>query len=153
MTMNQQAGPMTGIPSTGGSPAAPEPGKSRRGSALYAPQALWTAAHEHLPVTFVIVNNRSYDILKNFMKSQHHFASVRAGRFIGMDLDEPPIDFLALAAPGACRHVVSSAPAKSRRPSNTASPRACRTSSNSRSARPEWEPAGAHARVARRMAA
>ncbi|WP_186056729.1 thiamine pyrophosphate-dependent enzyme [Burkholderia gladioli] len=98
MTMNQQAGPMTGIPSTGGSPAAPEPGKSRRGSALYAPQALWTAAHEHLPVTFVIVNNRSYDILKNFMKSQHHFASVRAGRFIGMDLDEPPIDFLALAA-------------------------------------------------------
>ncbi len=68
------------------------------GSALYAPQALWTAAHERLPVTFVIVNNRSYDILKNFMKSQHHFASVRAGRFIGMDLDEPPIDFLALAA-------------------------------------------------------
>lgn len=68
------------------------------GSALYAPQALWTAAHERLPVTFVIVNNRSYDILRNFMKSQHHFASVRAGRFIGMDLDEPPIDFLALAA-------------------------------------------------------
>ncbi|MBJ9661881.1 thiamine pyrophosphate-dependent enzyme [Burkholderia gladioli] len=102
MTMNQQAGPMTGIPSTGGSPAAPEPGKSRRGSALYAPQALWTAAHERLPVTFVIVNNRSYDILKNFMKSQHHFASVRAGRFIGMDLDEPPIDFLAPAGT-SCR--------------------------------------------------
>ncbi len=32
MTVNQQAGPMTGIPSTGGSPAAPEPGKSRRGA-------------------------------------------------------------------------------------------------------------------------
>ena len=28
------------------------------GAALYSPQALWTAAHEALPVTFVVMNNR-----------------------------------------------------------------------------------------------
>ncbi|OXJ06797.1 thiamine pyrophosphate-binding protein [Burkholderia sp. AU6039] len=67
------------------------------GSALYAPQALWTAAHERLPVTFVVLNNREYNILKKFMKSQSHFASARTSRFIGMELDDPPIDFIALA--------------------------------------------------------
>src|SRR5437763_8302035 len=33
------------------------------GSAMYTSQALWTAAHERIPVTFVILNNRSYRIL------------------------------------------------------------------------------------------
>lgn len=68
------------------------------GSALYAPQALWTAAHERLPITFVIVNNSEYNILKNFMKSQSHFASARTNQFIGMEIDDPRVDFLALAA-------------------------------------------------------
>ena len=68
------------------------------GAALYSPPALWTAAYEKLPVTFVVVNNREYNILKNFMKAQPHYASVRANRFIAMDLAEPTIDFLALAA-------------------------------------------------------
>ncbi|RQU32780.1 thiamine pyrophosphate-binding protein [Burkholderia cenocepacia] len=67
------------------------------GSALYAPQALWTAAHECLPVTFVVVNNQEYNILKKYMKSQTHFVSAHADRFVGMDLKDPPIDFLALA--------------------------------------------------------
>ena len=40
------------------------------GASLYSPQSLWTAAHEKLPVTFVVMNNREYNILKNFMKSQ-----------------------------------------------------------------------------------
>jgi benzoylformate decarboxylase len=40
------------------------------GAALYSPQALWTAAYEKLPVIFVVVNNREYNILKNFMKAQ-----------------------------------------------------------------------------------
>ena len=60
--------------------------------------ALWTGAREKLPVTFVVLNNREYNILKNFMKTQPHYASVRANRFIAMDLVEPSIDFLALAA-------------------------------------------------------
>jgi len=68
------------------------------GAALYSPQALWTAAHEHLPVTFVVINNRAYNILKQFLQSQPHSASVRAHRFIAMDIVAPAIDFLALAA-------------------------------------------------------
>ena len=68
------------------------------GAALYSPQALWTAAHERLPVTFVVINNREYNILKKFMRSQPHYASVRANRFIAMDIIDPAIDFLALAA-------------------------------------------------------
>jgi benzoylformate decarboxylase len=68
------------------------------GAALYSPQALWTAAHERLPVTFVVINNREYNILKRFMRSQPHYASTRANRFIGMDILDPVIDFLALAA-------------------------------------------------------
>ncbi|KAB0678840.1 thiamine pyrophosphate-binding protein [Aureimonas leprariae] len=68
------------------------------GAAMYAPQALWTAAHERLPVTFVVLNNREYNILKNFMKGQTHYLSARANSFIAMDLVDPPIDFQALAA-------------------------------------------------------
>ena len=67
------------------------------GAALYSPQALWTAAHERLPVTFLVINNREYNILKRFMRSQPHYASTRANRFIGMDIVDPAIDFLALA--------------------------------------------------------
>ncbi|GJD80993.1 thiamine pyrophosphate-binding protein [Methylobacterium gregans] len=68
------------------------------GAAMYSPQALWTAAHEGLPITFVVINNAEYNILKRFMKSQTHYASVRANRFIAMDLVDPRIDFPALAA-------------------------------------------------------
>jgi benzoylformate decarboxylase len=67
------------------------------GAALYSPQALWTAAHEKLPVTFVVMNNREYNILKNFMKGQADYASHRQNRFIAMDLDDPPIDYQAMA--------------------------------------------------------
>ena len=34
------------------------------GSALYGIQALWSAAHHRIPVTFVIANNAQYQILK-----------------------------------------------------------------------------------------
>jgi benzoylformate decarboxylase len=66
------------------------------GSAMYSPQALWTAAAEQLPVVFAVVNNRQYKILKGYLQGMGG-ASVRTGRFIGMDLDDPPVDFLALA--------------------------------------------------------
>ena len=68
------------------------------GAALYSPQALWTAAYEKLPVTFVIMNNREYNILKNFMKAQPHYLSTRANRYIAMEITDPPIDFMAMAA-------------------------------------------------------
>ncbi|MGR8919316.1 MAG: thiamine pyrophosphate-binding protein [Gammaproteobacteria bacterium] len=68
------------------------------GAAMYSPQALWTAANEDLPVTFIVINNREYNVLKNFMRSQPHYLSARTGEFIGMDIATPPIDFIALAS-------------------------------------------------------
>jgi benzoylformate decarboxylase len=80
------------------------------GAALYSPQALWTAAHEKLPVTFVVVNNGEYNILKKFMRSKPHYASARANRFIALDITNPAIDFLALAASmGVCAQRVDRA--------------------------------------------
>ncbi len=67
------------------------------GAAMYSPQALWTAANEDLPVTFIVINNREYNVLKNFMRSQPHYVSAQTGQFIGMDITTPAIDFIALA--------------------------------------------------------
>ncbi len=67
------------------------------GAALYSPQALWTAAHEALPVTFVVMNNREYNVLKDFMKSQTDYLSARSNRFIAMDIENPAIDYVALS--------------------------------------------------------
>jgi benzoylformate decarboxylase len=66
------------------------------GSAMYSPQALWTAVAQQLPVVFAVVNNRQYLILKNYLRGMKGEA-VRTGRFVGMDLDRPPVDFVALA--------------------------------------------------------
>jgi benzoylformate decarboxylase len=66
------------------------------GSAMYSPQALWTAAAEQLPVVFAVVNNRQYKILKGYLQGMGG-AAARTGRYIGMDLDDPPIDFASLA--------------------------------------------------------
>jgi benzoylformate decarboxylase len=67
------------------------------GAAMYSPQAIWTAAYEKLPVTFVVMNNREYNILKNFLRGQEHYLSTRSNRFIAMDITDPPIDYVALA--------------------------------------------------------
>ena len=66
------------------------------GSAMYSPQALWTAAHEQLPVVFAVVNNRQYLILKRALRGMDGEA-VQTGNFVAMDIDEPPVDFVALA--------------------------------------------------------
>ncbi len=67
------------------------------GAALYSPQALWTAAHEMLPITFVVMNNREYNVLKNFMRSRADYVAARTNRFIAMDIVRPPVDYQALA--------------------------------------------------------
>jgi len=66
------------------------------GSATYTVQALWTQAREGLDVTTVLLNNRSYAILKQ------ELANVGAGdagrRALDMmELDRPVLDWLALA--------------------------------------------------------
>jgi benzoylformate decarboxylase len=66
------------------------------GSAMYSPQALWTAAHEQLPVVFAVVNNRQYLILKNALRAMEG-ETAATGRYVGMDIVDPPVDYVALA--------------------------------------------------------
>jgi len=66
------------------------------GSAMYAPQALWSAVHEEVPVVFVVLNNLEYGILKTFMLSQAQYNAKEHG-FLGMDIREPAVDFQSLA--------------------------------------------------------
>lgn len=79
------------------------------GSAMYTIQALWTAAHSGIPVVVAVVNNRSYAILKlNLAASGGRSAGV--DRYVGMDLDSPPIDYVGLArAMGVEAHLVEKA--------------------------------------------
>jgi benzoylformate decarboxylase len=63
------------------------------GAAMYGIQALWTAAHLALPITYVITHNRGYRILKERLVSMR-----KSDRFVGMDIRDPAIDFCALAS-------------------------------------------------------
>jgi benzoylformate decarboxylase len=67
------------------------------GGALYSPQALWSAAKYGTRVLFFVFNNRRYGVLQNIAK-QLGCPNAVAGRFVGMDVDDPAIDFQALAA-------------------------------------------------------
>ncbi|HEY7239818.1 MAG TPA: thiamine pyrophosphate-dependent enzyme [Burkholderiales bacterium] len=62
------------------------------GSAMYGIQGLWTAAHERLPITYIVANNRGYRIIKERL-----VAFRKTDRFTGMDLRDPDIDFVSLA--------------------------------------------------------
>ena len=62
------------------------------GSALYSVQALWTAAHLKLPITYLIVNNRGYRIIKERLVALRN-----SSQFVGMDIRDPDIDFVAVA--------------------------------------------------------
>ena len=62
------------------------------GSSMYSIQALWTAAHLDLPITYVIPNNQGYRILKQRLLAFHG-----NDHYVGMDLEDPPIDFAQLA--------------------------------------------------------
>ena len=62
------------------------------GSAMYSIQALWTAAHLKLPITFVIANNGGYRIIKERLLAFHG-----NDQFIAMDFKDPAIEFADLA--------------------------------------------------------
>jgi benzoylformate decarboxylase len=66
------------------------------GSIMYSAQALWTAAHEDVPVVIAVVNNRQYAILKTGLLESGS-AAAKEGRFVGMDLNSPPVDHVGLA--------------------------------------------------------
>src|ERR671917_2626260 len=66
------------------------------GSAMYTVQALWTQAREGLDVTTLILNNRSYAILKGELAN---LGQGDAGRSAldRMELDRPTLDWVDLA--------------------------------------------------------
>ena len=66
------------------------------GSAMYTVQSLWTQAREKLPVTTVILSNRSYAILLG----EYRAVGANPGRTAldMMDLGNPDIDWPKLAA-------------------------------------------------------
>lgn len=66
------------------------------GSAMYTIQSLWTIAREHLDVTVVVFNNRSYAILNiELERVGAEKAGVKAKS--QLDLSQPGIDFTAIA--------------------------------------------------------
>ena len=66
------------------------------GSAMYTNQAFWTAAHDSIPVVYVIFNNASYRILKQRTLALKGF-SAEDDRYVAMDLVNPTIDYVGLA--------------------------------------------------------
>ncbi|GAB2811346.1 acetolactate synthase large subunit [Actinoallomurus bryophytorum] len=66
------------------------------GSAMYTLPALWTQAREHLDITTIILNNRSYAILR--AELERVGAATTGGASARMlDLSNPNLDFVALA--------------------------------------------------------
>ncbi|MDP6127370.1 MAG: thiamine pyrophosphate-binding protein [Dehalococcoidales bacterium] len=65
------------------------------GSAIWSCQSLWTAAHYGLPIKFVIIANSSYRLLK--VNKIRQMGAGTGGRFLGMGLGSPDIDFCQLA--------------------------------------------------------
>jgi len=69
------------------------------GSAMYAIQSLWTAAHVGLPIVFVILANREYRILKhNIDVYRQRFGITSQEPYAHMDLGGPPLGFVEMAA-------------------------------------------------------
>jgi benzoylformate decarboxylase len=89
-----------GLPGTLGAQLA-EPGRTvvgvcSDGAAMYSITALWTAAHHKLPVTYVMLNNAAYRILKLNMV-EYLGAAARTRKFVAMDLTDPDLRFDRMA--------------------------------------------------------
>jgi benzoylformate decarboxylase len=71
------------------------------GSALFYPHTWWTASKFELPILYVITNNREYrTLLMGLEKLEQVYAPWKtSGDPWYLRLDDPPMDFAALAAP------------------------------------------------------
>jgi benzoylformate decarboxylase len=78
-----------------GSPEAPVVCISGDGSAMWSIQSLWTAAHDNIPVTFIVCANDSYQqvrIMKTLLLGDR-----ATNRNLGTDLSRPENDFCKIA--------------------------------------------------------
>ena len=83
-----------------GKPGAKVIGLIGDGSSMYSIQALWSAAQQTLPITFIVLKNRRYAALQEFAPA---FGFGPDERLAGTEL--PDIDFVALAHGQGCRGV------------------------------------------------
>jgi benzoylformate decarboxylase len=68
------------------------------GSAMYSIQALWTAAHHHLDILFVIISNREYRVLKHNLDNYRQRFDAQSNRpYPHMDLTSPVLGFAEIA--------------------------------------------------------
>jgi benzoylformate decarboxylase len=67
------------------------------GSSMYSIQALWSASHLKLPITYVILNNRRYAALQEFAPV---FGFAESETVQGTDL--PHLDFVSIARGMGC---------------------------------------------------
>ncbi len=65
------------------------------GGATFSLQALWTAAHEDLPIVFAILVNREYGILRTMTRAMRPDAQTEWKD--AFDLSQPPIDYVMAA--------------------------------------------------------
>ena len=66
------------------------------GSSMYSITALWSAAHHRVPLTWVMLNNASYRVLK--LNVLDYLGERAAGRkFVAMDLTDPDLRFDRMA--------------------------------------------------------
>lgn len=65
------------------------------GSAMWSIQTLWTAAHYNIPVTFIITANATYRQVK--LTRRMRLGGKLTEKHVGMDLDDPIIDFCKLS--------------------------------------------------------
>ncbi|WP_338742879.1 thiamine pyrophosphate-binding protein [Actinomadura luteofluorescens] len=66
------------------------------GCAMFGLQGLWSAARYEVPVAFVVMNNGEYRTLKDTL-DQGGGASAEHGRYVGMDLAPPALDWQSAA--------------------------------------------------------
>lgn len=68
------------------------------GDALFTPSALWTAAHYEIPLLIIVMNNRSYGLIKSFseMTARNRNRSTENSN-VGAAIDSPCVDFPSLA--------------------------------------------------------
>jgi benzoylformate decarboxylase len=79
-------------------PDRPVVALSGDGSAMYSIQALWTAAHHHLDILFVILSNREYRVLKHNLDTYRQRFDAQSDRpYPHMDLTDPVLGFTEMA--------------------------------------------------------
>ena len=64
------------------------------GYAQAARRPAFVNLHTSGGLTFVVMNNGGYNILKNSLRTGIHYVSANSDRFIGMDIERPSIDYV-----------------------------------------------------------